>query len=140
MKPVYQTRFGGGNGNCLLACVASILHRPIESIPDFNLSGCGWMEELYEWCGNEGIGLIQFNHPHYGDTGLYRGHGIAVLSVVGSDEDHAVICEFVRKDANSESWAWESVPAFDPNPKGVDFDQLKHILVLIPSVSAGGGS
>jgi hypothetical protein len=57
--PVQQTKFGAGNGNCLLAAVASVLERPLEEIPDFNLSGCGWFEDLYEWCLNEGIGLIK---------------------------------------------------------------------------------
>lgn len=39
MRPVLQTRFGFPSGNCLLACVASILEVPLEEVPD------GWDEE-----------------------------------------------------------------------------------------------
>ena len=35
MKPVFQNRFGKGEGNCLAACLASIFEVPIESIPEF---------------------------------------------------------------------------------------------------------
>ena len=39
MKPVYQTRFGKGEGNCLNACVASLLELPLggsEGVPEQN--------------------------------------------------------------------------------------------------------
>lgn len=39
MRPIRQTRFGWPSGNCLLACVASILDLPLEEVPD------GWSEE-----------------------------------------------------------------------------------------------
>lgn len=34
MKPVDQTRFGYPEGNCLMACVASVLEVPLELLPD----------------------------------------------------------------------------------------------------------
>lgn len=34
MKPVLQTRFGEPEGNCFQACVASILERELEDVPD----------------------------------------------------------------------------------------------------------
>jgi len=36
MKPVFQTKFGDGVGNCLNACVASIFEIGINDIIDFN--------------------------------------------------------------------------------------------------------
>lgn len=33
MKPVDQTTFGAPHGNCLMACVASILEVPLDSLP-----------------------------------------------------------------------------------------------------------
>ena len=35
MIPVYQTTFGSPGGNCLSACVASLLELPIEEVPYF---------------------------------------------------------------------------------------------------------
>jgi len=43
MKPVYQTKFGERSGNCLSACLASLLEIPLEDIPDF-----GWHSDWYE--------------------------------------------------------------------------------------------
>ena len=37
MIPVYQTDFGCGRGNCLQACIASILELPLEDVPHFSL-------------------------------------------------------------------------------------------------------
>lgn len=34
MIPVMQTRFGNPAGNCLMACIASIMEVPLESFPD----------------------------------------------------------------------------------------------------------
>ncbi len=36
MKPVYQTKFGATEGNCLAACIASLLETDIDDIPDFS--------------------------------------------------------------------------------------------------------
>lgn len=34
MEPVEQTRFGWPEGNCLMACVASVLEVPLSDLPD----------------------------------------------------------------------------------------------------------
>ncbi len=34
MKPIYQTKFGPTEGNCLAACVASLLEIEIDQVPD----------------------------------------------------------------------------------------------------------
>lgn len=43
MRPVDQTKFmdtsADGRGDCLRACVASILELPIEAVPDFSADG-----------------------------------------------------------------------------------------------------
>lgn len=44
MKPVFQTRHGIEDGNCLAACLASILEVPLEKI-DFVGSRGDWLEK-----------------------------------------------------------------------------------------------
>lgn len=34
MRPVHQTRHGWPDGNCLMACVASVMELPLEACPD----------------------------------------------------------------------------------------------------------
>ena len=45
MKPVDQTLFGEGRGNCLQACIASVLELPLEAVPHFVLKD-DWVEAL----------------------------------------------------------------------------------------------
>ncbi len=54
MKPVDQTIYGWPNGNCLSACVASILEMPTEAVP---LSGNGedWWPRLLGWLVDRGL-------------------------------------------------------------------------------------
>lgn len=46
MKPVYQTRYGN-EGNCLAACIASILEVPLVSV-DFTASEGTWLDKCQE--------------------------------------------------------------------------------------------
>lgn len=145
MIPVQQTRFGNGQGNCLLACVASILDRPLESIPDFTMSGCGWFEDLYEWCLNEDIGVICLN-PCDLDSSLFLNLWCILIWTVDGcnccdgkvpDENHAVIGRCNRIQSNNpdtqdvDKWKWEAIVKFDPNPKGVKLGKLEHAIFLI---------
>ena len=40
MSPVYQTKHGHPGGNCLAACVATLLDKPIEAV-DVDVASCG---------------------------------------------------------------------------------------------------
>jgi hypothetical protein len=40
MTPVYQTKRGDPDGNCMAACVASLLDKPIEDV-DIDVASCG---------------------------------------------------------------------------------------------------
>ncbi len=140
MIPTYQTKFGNGNGNCLLACVASILERPLDSIPDFTLSGCGWFGDLYEWCLNEGIGIICVDPNDLNHSLCFNLWCILCYTVANIEtEYHAVIgkckrVESVNIDAEDETaWHWEAPIVFDPNPMRVEIEKLKHIIFLIPN-------
>ncbi|MFA5300686.1 MAG: hypothetical protein WC389_21060 [Lutibacter sp.] len=59
MNPLLQTKFGK-EGNCLCACIASLLEIPIESVP--NPKHDDWVEEINQW--------------------LIENHNIYILSVV----------------------------------------------------------
>lgn len=140
MIPTMQTRFGRGNGNCLLACVASILHRPIDSIPDFAMSG-SWFEDLYEWCMNEGIGLICMHPKDFEHSIVLNSHCIMIFTVRGiENENHAVIGACRREETPSVEmedgmkWRWICEAEFDPNPLGVAVENLEHLLFLIAPV------
>lgn len=59
MKEVYQTIFGAPEGNCLAACVASIMNLPLEEVPNFVVpEPLKWRERLDDWLSEQGLGVV----------------------------------------------------------------------------------
>ncbi len=58
MKPVYQTKFGK-QGNCFVACVASILECEITDLPDLDETpeGRNWLEWLNSALAPKGVSV-----------------------------------------------------------------------------------
>lgn len=62
MKPVTQTKFGGEEGNCFAACVASVLELSIDDVPNFcGLYGPEWFIKFDEWLRSQGYGALMLN-------------------------------------------------------------------------------
>jgi hypothetical protein len=61
MKPVTQTKFGHGEGNCFAACIASLLHTSIDDVP--NLQGDEtwrtYIDRVHEWLSEIGLAYIE---------------------------------------------------------------------------------
>lgn len=61
MKPVYQTTFGEGAGNCFQAALASIFELPLEEVPNFCCVAdpSDWYSAANEWLGKKyGLWLL----------------------------------------------------------------------------------
>lgn len=72
MKPVDQTilKTESTNGNCLAACVASLLEIPIESVPNFADFGTGWFGSLAEYLKLYNLAIWSF--PREKTPGYYH--------------------------------------------------------------------
>lgn len=90
MKFIKQTRTGKGEGNCLCACIASLLEIDIDIFPNVK-DEHGWQVEFNEWFlrehGHEVV-LIDFQDREYV---LPKSILIAVVNVPDNDETHAVL-------------------------------------------------
>lgn len=79
MIPVDQTRSGAIDGNCLEACIASILELPLEAVPDLacrahdGTDGEHWMEPLTRFARIHGYAVAYVTDAHLRP----RGHHIA---------------------------------------------------------------
>lgn len=60
MIPADQTTFGFPGGNCFSACVASLLHLPLDDVPYF-MDGDGWYERFQSWLAPHGCYALAFN-------------------------------------------------------------------------------
>lgn len=88
MKPVDQTLFRGEgeHGNCVPACIASILELPLDQVPHFAAShGTYFMMNMRQWFEDQGMGL--------GWTQRYIGgvHTIGTGKSPRGDFQHSVV-------------------------------------------------
>lgn len=58
MIPVDQTETALGKGNCLAACVASILEIPVCDVPNFRLAENSWLA-LQDWLFLRGLYAVR---------------------------------------------------------------------------------
>lgn len=61
MKPVYQTRRNGANGNCFEACVASILELSLDQVVDLASAHehGDWLQTFMDWCTIHGLYYVE---------------------------------------------------------------------------------
>lgn len=90
MIPVFQTVFGEKEGNCLAACIASLLELEIEDVPNF--TNLNWYNDLCGWLNTKGYTMMSL--PSLGpELRWLKGmHYIGtVKSTLGEGVKHATI-------------------------------------------------
>lgn len=64
MKPVHQNVFGKNRGNCMSACLASLLELNVDDVPCFMRDyKSKWYEEVQKWLGQRGLMLLRILMP-----------------------------------------------------------------------------
>lgn len=125
MKPVYQTKFGDPEGNCLMACVASVLEISLEECPvlwELEQQGKHWVIELNRFLGTRGWMATWLNYedsvrPPRGYS-LISGMGPRGLKHVCVALNGEIVHDpFPRKD--------ESIPT--------GLKTVEYYMVLVPS-------
>jgi len=138
MKPVFQTKFALGKGDCLNAAIASVLERPLDDIPYLAGAEDGrWFERLYAWCKAEQIGLMCLQP---GDTTAFimaNFYCVLIHEVIGvPEENHAVVGYVQRGPSPDGQFEWTCQEVHDPNRGRHKLGELVHIIVLIPAPAA----
>ena len=101
MKPVDQTIFEDGRGNCLAACVASILELSIEEVPNFREAPHA-ETTMKEWLAERGYSVFRYTvlSPEELTTTFFdTGRGVYVIlggdgprkNADGRTKQHAVV-------------------------------------------------
>ena len=88
MIKVDQTKFGNKEGNCLAACLASILECSIEDVPEVNPSN--WINECNDWIGQFGLALYWVE---YTANLVPRGYAILSGDSPRGDFGHSVVAK-----------------------------------------------
>ncbi len=75
MRPVDQTKFGYPEGNCLMACVASILEVGLDALPDLFEMCCTSQEKdgTVHWDDGDWWSMLRGGVAVHGWDAVYRG-------------------------------------------------------------------
>lgn len=131
MRAVSQTTFGTDEtapreqwGNCLSACIASILDLSVQEVPTF-VAEHDWFSAMERWLAERGWGVVvwpvQEGPPWYVSSGVY---GIASGPSPRGPWSHSVV---VRVEDG------QIVVAHDPNPSGEGLDGMaRDVTFLVP--------
>jgi len=130
MKPIFQTSYGKGQGNCLGACVASILE--LDEIPEYRNTSCQ-LADLHNWLLERGIHLLRIDkslnpegdgdpHPEIEwpimsaiSNGYWIASGISPRGIL-----HAVVMKGTDM-------------VHDPHPEGGGIASITSMEILIPN-------
>lgn len=132
MTPVKQTDLRDFHGNCLAACVASILEIPLEQVPNFRLDADkrDMFETLGDWLRNEHGKTIVGLRFYRGDGPMEENTVDKILNCafVNGVQHHVILSgESPRKTTSggkkyhsvigkSNGWGFEII--HDPHPEG----------------------
>lgn len=89
MRPVHQTDFDFVNGNCMAACIASVLELPIEGMPNYHGEGTEWYIQWQRWLEPYNVQLLTFQA---GGDWLPTGYSILAGKSPRHEGNHAVVC------------------------------------------------
>lgn len=99
MKPVDQTLMTPPNGNCVAACIASLLELPLEEVPNFIKADEFW-DDLNNWLAKRGLYLVSLAAVGK----VPRGYHIIDGKSHSGPWNHVVV-------------GYEGIMVHDPNPK-----------------------
>lgn len=121
MRPVDQTRFGAGEGDCFAACLASLLELSIEQVPNFCADTSG---EDTEW----------FTHVR----AWLRGFRLTAVCMHGPPhprqlaDTFSIVCgSSARGLRHATIWLGSSL-VHDPHPSRAGLVEVEDTTVLVP--------
>lgn len=128
MKPIDQTTFGKGTGNCMAACVASVLELPLDAIPD--LRGDHQYAILSSWLMTLDLGIFSLGFApalplaDFTSRHTFWGTGFAIAGGKSprGDFGHAVVMRYDGKIVH------------DPHPSRAGIENIDGVDFIVPKL------
>jgi hypothetical protein len=132
MKPTKQTIFGDGkegrpHGNCLSACVASLLELPIEEVPVF-VEKEDWFGQLHKFISDKGY---ECHGSLYGTDVLTYDTGIDGYYIVNGVSPRAGL-KGLSLGMNHSVIFYNGKLFFDPHPDNKGLVSIESALMIEP--------
>ena len=115
MKPVTQTIFTAPGGDCMAACVASILDLPLDAVPNPQGEDSAWFLEWVAFLAPYNLSILTFLD---GGDWIPRGYSILCGKSPRGDWNHAVVC-------------FDGEMVHDPHPSGAGVESRVDWTVFI---------
>ncbi len=121
MKPVNQTTFTPPDGDCLSACIASILELPLDKVPNY-IAYDNWFEKFDDFVAEHGYRLFWYKiSEKYNEILGFTAkdvYGILCGKSSSGDWDHCVVIK-------------NGKVVHDPNPNSKGLLDHKDIMVFV---------
>jgi hypothetical protein len=118
MIPVFQTRVNKKDGDCMRACIASLLELHIDQVPNFVMFGANWFDVFYYFMYSNKY--IYCGNAHFDGRKLLKEDSIkgdyyaCVPSLLYPELTHSVVMNN------------KGICVHDPNPSGLYLGQSLH--------------
>lgn len=122
-----QTTFGEEEGNCMSACVASLLELPIEEVPSF-LSKERWELDLNIWLAPRNLFFLEIRwrpFPAPAKPLLCTASGKSPRG----DFDHCIVGQI---EMTEEGDKVQLIKLHDPHPDDTGLETLTHAGFFVP--------
>jgi hypothetical protein len=117
MKPVMQTRLAGADGNCFVACLASVFECAIADVPEF-CDEPDWIQQVQTWLRPRNLGMLALQVREDSDLGAFEGW-LIVSGDSGKGVEHATV------------WR-DGQLVHDPHPRKPGLATVNFVYMLYP--------
>ena len=128
MKPVWQTLFDEGGGNCFAACVASILQMPLEKMPNFCEKDHheSWLRAFCAWLRPLGFTACCLDLAFKGEDGKKS------INFFAPETYYILSGKSPRGDwLHATVWHGPDM-AHDPHPEGGGVETFVDVVLILP--------
>ncbi len=121
MIPVQQTILNSVNGDCLRACIASILDLPIEAVPNFmDEPGDGWRDAFSKFLAQFDLQALDFPTAELANWSPSGYHLLAGKGPRGVY--HSVV-------------GYQGIVVWDPYPEGTGLETVEFVTVFVSGMN-----
>lgn len=134
MKAQAMTQYGIGKGNCLDACIASLLEISIESVPNLSDSDKEWHEKTRDFLRDAGFSCLWVHEQGLSQVIITNALCIAILKT-DTAELHAKVGRWKSWKNYEGTYAYIVEEEFDPNEhKTYECGELVGVLLIFRSL------
>lgn len=134
MIPVKQTKFGGEDGDCLPACVASILELDLADVPNFcaGQDDGRWLGRMAFWLSRRGLCAVHtaFVDSDPGTTPAPEDMGFAQRWCRTRRVGWAIVNGYTARGLSHSTVWFEGEPVHDPHPEPTPLLNVVSIIVI----------